>query len=201
MELQHHYICCLALCRAVCLYITRSSKVNSRIREIVLWNSALTVNLGLWSLGTATDMNEVCRVFNLDKETVERYIQFGGVFNLLHAAASYLRIHQKGFGAVGVSGKYGRRSKQRYPIFWSLPKIGSLPNPDPADTTQVDAPRKGKKAVEIDSTMEANRGMLRCRAQEWAGLTADPNVSLPLALLQHCFLCHSPAYLRESSSS
>jgi alpha-1,3-glucan synthase len=124
-------------------------------------------------------MDEVCRVFNLDKEIVERYIQFGGVFNLLHAAASYLRIHQKGFGAVGVSGKYGKRSKQRYPIFWSLPKIGSLPNPDPADTADMDSPKQGKQAAVIDSAMEASRRDIRCRAQEWAGLTVDPEVSCP----------------------
>jgi alpha-1,3-glucan synthase len=131
-------------------------------------------------------MDEVCRVFNLDKDIVEKYIQFGGVFNLLHAAASYLRIHQKGFGAVGVSGKYGKRSKQRYPIFWSLPKIGSLPNPDPADTAERDTPKKQKKEeVAIDSAMEANRGILRCRAQEWAGLNADPEVSFSLVFVQH----------------
>jgi alpha-1,3-glucan synthase len=124
-------------------------------------------------------MDEVCRVFNLDKEIVERYIQFGGVFNLLHAAASYLRIHQKGFGAVGVSGKYGKRSKQRYPIFWSLPKIGSLPNPDPADTAEKDSPKQRKQVAVIDSAMEASRREIRTRAQEWAGLTVDPEVSCP----------------------
>lgn len=53
------------------------------------------------------------------------------VFNLLHAGASYLRIHQEGFGAVGVSRKYGDRSFARYPIFWGLKKVGQLPNPDP----------------------------------------------------------------------
>jgi alpha-1,3-glucan synthase len=133
-------------------------------------------------------MNEVCRVFNLDKDIVEKYVQFGGVFNLLHAGASYLRIHQKGFGAVGVSGKYGKRSKQRYPIFWGLPKIGSLPNPDPADTAQLDGPKKKREDAAIDNAMEASRGNLRCRAQEWAGLTVDPEVSSILSLL--CFVNH-----------
>lgn len=42
-------------------------------------------------------------VFNLDKSIIRRYVQWGDNFNLLHAGASYLRIHQKGFGAVGVS--------------------------------------------------------------------------------------------------
>ena len=139
--------------------------------------------LGLWSLGTPTDMDEVCRVFNLEKNIVEKYVQFGGVFNLLHAGASYLRIHQRGFGAVGVSGKYGKRSKQRYPIFWGLPKIGSLPNPDPADTAERDTPGKCKEGAVVDSAMEANRGVLRCRAQEWAGLDVDPDVSLSCILV------------------
>ena len=136
-------------------------------------------------------MDEVCRVFNLDKDVVERYIQFGGVFNLLHAAASYLRIHQRGFGAVGVSSKYGRRSKLRYPIFWNLPKIGSLPNPDPADTAEIDTPKQISEGAVIDSVMEANRRELRCRAQEWAGLTVDPEVSVSLSLIQPLYLLYA----------
>jgi alpha-1,3-glucan synthase len=55
-----------------------------------------------------------------------KYVQFGEVFNLLHAGASYLRVHQKGFGAVGVSNKYGARSYARYPIFWGLKEIGKV---------------------------------------------------------------------------
>lgn len=132
----------------------------------------------MWSVGTRGDLKEVCRVFNLEKEIVEKYIQFGGVFNLLHAGASFLRIHQKGFGAVGVSEKYSRRSKQRYPIFWALPKVGSLPNPDPADLAEVDKVNRSKQEIAIDRAMEAERGILRCRTQEWAGLTVDPEVSL-----------------------
>ena len=65
---------------------------------------------GLWSLKSAQDKNEICSVYNLPVPVVEKYVQFGEVFNLLHAGASYLRIHQKGFGAVGVSAKYGKRS-------------------------------------------------------------------------------------------
>lgn len=63
------------------------------------------------------------------------------VFNLLHAGASYLRIHQQGFGAVGVSKKYGDRSFARYPIFWGLKKVGQLPNPDP--TVSANPPLHG----------------------------------------------------------
>jgi alpha-1,3-glucan synthase len=68
---------------------------------------------------TPKERDEVCRVFNLDLAIVQSYVQFGEVFNLLHAAASYLRVHQRGFGAVGVSNKYGDRSYARYPIFVS----------------------------------------------------------------------------------
>ena len=63
---------------------------------------------------TDQESDEVSRVYNLDKETIEKYVQFGEVFNLLHAGVSYLRVHQKGFGAVGVSNKYGARSFARY---------------------------------------------------------------------------------------
>ena len=156
--------------------------------------------VGLWSVGTSADMDEVCRVFNLDKEIVERYIQFGGVFNLLHAAASYLRIHQRGFGAVGVSGKYGRRSKQRYPIFWGLPKIGSLPNPDPADIAEMDKTKRTETGPVVDDAMEANRGELRRRAQQWAGLTVDEKVSLDLDFVAITLLLPCPEFPRSGPS-
>ncbi|KAF4979067.1 hypothetical protein F66182_17308, partial [Fusarium sp. NRRL 66182] len=85
---------------------------------------------GLWPMRTQNERDEVCSVFNLDVNIATRYVQFGEVFNLLHAGASYLRVHQQGFGAVGVSKKYGKRSYARYPIFWGLKKVGNLPNPD-----------------------------------------------------------------------
>jgi alpha-1,3-glucan synthase len=85
---------------------------------------------GLWPMRTPQERKEVCDVFNLDEKVVQKYVQFGCVFNLLHAGASYLRVHQKGVGAVGVSKKYGKRSWARYPVFWSLAKIGKLPNPE-----------------------------------------------------------------------
>ena len=42
---------------------------------------------GLWPMRTPKEQEEVCKVFNLDKSIVERYVQFGEVFNLLHAGA------------------------------------------------------------------------------------------------------------------
>ena len=52
------------------------------------------------------EKQEVCAVSSLDEHTAQRHVQFRVVFNLLHAGARYLPVHQQGFGAVGVS-KYG----------------------------------------------------------------------------------------------
>lgn len=132
---------------------------------------------GLWPLRTKTEREEVCRIYNLDPEIVEKYVQFGEVFNLLHAAASYLREHQKGFGAVGVSKKYGKRSYARYPIFWGLKEIQALPNPDPSDTAEWTRGEKQAEAV-VDPVFEAGRAPLKRQAQEWAGLTQNPQAEL-----------------------
>ena len=132
---------------------------------------------GLWSVSTPDRLSEICRAFNLDKKVVKNYVQFGEVFNLLHSGASILRKHQNGFGAVGVSKKYGKRSFARYPIFWGLNKIGALPNPDPDDTAEYD--KKPPTAnVPIDVEAEAQRGALRRQAQEWAGLKVDETAEL-----------------------
>ncbi|TAQ86379.1 hypothetical protein B7494_g5306 [Chlorociboria aeruginascens] len=135
---------------------------------------------GLWPLRNDNEMNEICRVFNLSEEIVKKYVQFGEVFNLLHAAASYLRIHQKGFGAVGVSKKYGKRSFARYPIFWGLNSVGALPNPDPSDTGEWNKEIAAIEArdIAVNEAHEAKRGDLRRQAQEWAGLKVDPTAEL-----------------------
>ncbi|KUI52906.1 Cell wall alpha-1,3-glucan synthase mok13 [Cytospora mali] len=137
---------------------------------------------GLWPMRSPEEAKEVCDVFGLSMEIVKKYVQYGTVFNLLHAGASYLRYHQRGFGAVGVSKKYGDRSLARYPIFWSLKTIGQLPNPDPSDTAawepEKDAVSSSKEGVEIDQEFENARGGLRVKAQEWAGLEIDPTAEL-----------------------
>lgn len=133
---------------------------------------------GLWPMHNPKGSEEVCKVFNLEPAIVEKYVQFGEVFNLLHAAASYLRVHQKGFGAVGVSNKYGERSYARYPIFWGLKKIGRLPNPDPSDTEPWNEEEEAKQVITVNPGFEASRGTLRQQAQEWAGLKVDPNAEL-----------------------
>lgn len=82
---------------------------------------------GLWGMKNEEEAKEVCEVYNIPTEVAQKYVQFGDVFNLLHAGASYLRIHQKGFGAVGVSKKYGKRSWARYPVS-PLPRQTSQPH-------------------------------------------------------------------------
>ena len=132
---------------------------------------------GLWPLRTQQEKEEVSSVFNISEAKCARYVQFGNVFNLLHSGVSYLRIHQKGFGAVGVSDKYGKRSWARYPIFWGLREIGQLANPDPSDTAAFDAGTKVDIAV-VDPEFEEKRADLKRQAQEWAGLHADPGADL-----------------------
>ncbi|KAL1837991.1 hypothetical protein VTJ49DRAFT_3159 [Mycothermus thermophilus] len=136
---------------------------------------------GLWPMRTPEEQKEVCDIFNLPLDVVKEYVQYGSVFNLLHAGASYLRLHQRGFGAVGVSRKYGDRSLARYPIFWSLKNIGQLPNPDPSDTAEWNPDKdvsKQAKGIEVDQSFEEKRADLRRQAQEWAGLEVDPTAEL-----------------------
>ncbi|KAJ4049008.1 hypothetical protein NW756_006221 [Fusarium oxysporum] len=134
---------------------------------------------GLWPMRTAEGFKEVCEVFDLDPKIVKEYVQFGSVFNLLHAGASYLRVHQKGFGAVGVSKKYGDRSYARYPIFWGLSKVGQLPNPDPSDMAEWTRDEEAQeKDADVNMETESKRGDLRKQAQEWAGLEINPNAEL-----------------------
>ena len=133
---------------------------------------------GLWPMRTQAETDEVCSVFNLPKSIVLKYGHFREVFNLLHAGASYLRVHQQGFGAVGVSKKYGKRSYARYPIFWGLHEIGQLPNPDPSDTEAWNGKLVSDPNVKVDPEFEAGRVDLKRQAQEWAGLNQDPKAEL-----------------------
>lgn len=117
---------------------------------------------------TKQDQEEICKVFNLSQKVVEKHNQLGCVFNLLHAGASYLRVHHGGFGAVGVSNKYGSRPYARYHIFWALKEIGKLPNPDPSDTELWDEEAEAKQFITVDPAFKAARGGLRKQAQGWA---------------------------------
>ncbi|KAJ5999260.1 hypothetical protein N7451_007070 [Penicillium sp. IBT 35674x] len=133
---------------------------------------------GLWPLRDQKEVDEISEVFNLKVQVIRKYVQFGEVFNLLHAGASYLRVHQRGFGAVGVSNKYGDRSYARYPIFWGLKEIGKLPNPDPSDTEPWDPEAEARQVIKVDPEYENSRGNDRCQAQKWAGLNIDPEAEL-----------------------
>ncbi len=133
---------------------------------------------GLWPMRNKQEREEVCAVFNLSPSVVSQYVQFGEVFNLLHAGASILRVHQQGFGAVGVSKKYGKRSYARYPIFWGLKKVQALPNPDPSDTGEWDKQLPKESDIVVDPNFEKTRLDQRIEAQKWAGLEENPNAEL-----------------------
>ncbi|KAL6721871.1 Cell wall alpha-1,3-glucan synthase ags1 [Lecanora helva] len=133
---------------------------------------------GLWPMRTDTESQEVCEIYNIDPAVVHKYVRFGEVFNLLHAGASYLRLHQKGFGAVGVSTKYGKRAFARYPIFWGMKDVGGLPNPDPTDTADWSGEHVKPEEIAVDEELEASKPKLKRQAQNWAGLKQDPDAEL-----------------------
>ncbi|KAG8934063.1 Cell wall alpha-1,3-glucan synthase ags1 [Tulasnella sp. 418] len=133
---------------------------------------------GLWPLRTKEEMKEVCSAFNLSKEVCTKYVQFGNTFNLLHAAASFISVHQKSIGVAGVSDKYGKRSWARYPALWTLKHVDSLPNPDPSDIAALDENPLKATDVQIDQAAEAQRPEHKRQAQEWAGIKQDPNADL-----------------------
>ena len=126
----------------------------------------------------ALETQEVCEVYNLDPEVVQKYVQFGEVFNLLHAAASYLRVHQKGFVAVGVSATYGKRSFARYPILWGMREVGTLPNPDPTDTAPWNKEQIKTEDIVVDQELEDAKPNLKRQAQDWANLKQDLKAEL-----------------------
>ncbi|KAG8940827.1 Cell wall alpha-1,3-glucan synthase ags1 [Tulasnella sp. 424] len=133
---------------------------------------------GLWPLRTKEEMKEVCSAFNLSKEVCTKYVQFGNTFNLLHAAASFISVHQKSIGVAGVSDKYGKRSWARYPALWTLKHVDSLPNPDPSDIAALDEQKIDVKDIQVDAAAEAQRPEHKRQAQEWAGIAQDPNADL-----------------------
>ncbi|KAG8699976.1 Cell wall alpha-1,3-glucan synthase ags1, partial [Ceratobasidium sp. 394] len=133
---------------------------------------------GLWPLRTKEEMKEVCSAFNISKEVCTKYVQFGNTFNLLHAAASYISVHQKSTGVAGVSDKYGKRSWARYPALWTLKHVDSLPNPDPSDIAALDEQPVDLAHIKIDKEAEAQRPELKRQAQEWAKIKQDPKADL-----------------------
>ncbi|KAI0006163.1 glycoside hydrolase family 13/glycosyltransferase family 5 protein [Russula compacta] len=133
---------------------------------------------GLWPLRTKEEMKEVCSAFNISKEHCTKYVQFGNTFNLLHAGASFISVHQKSVGVAGVSDKYGKRSWARYPALWTLKHVDSLPNPDPSDIDALDENAIKVADIKIDQKAEAERPEHKRQAQEWAGIKQDPHADL-----------------------
>ncbi|KAG1797120.1 uncharacterized protein HD556DRAFT_1535307 [Suillus plorans] len=129
---------------------------------------------GLWPLRTKEEMKEVCSAFNISKEHCMKYVQFGNMFNLLHAAASFISVHQKSMGVAGVLDKYGKRSWVWYPALWTLEYVDSLPNPDPADIAALDENLVAICEVQIDQVVKAQRPEMKRQAQEWANIKQDP---------------------------
>ncbi|KAE9411209.1 modular protein with glycoside hydrolase family 13 and glycosyltransferase family 5 domains [Gymnopus androsaceus JB14] len=133
---------------------------------------------GLWPLRTKEEVNEVCSAFNITKKNCVKYVQFGNTFNLLHAAAAFVSLHQKSVGVAGVSDKYGKRSWARYPALWTLKHVDSLPNPDPTDIAALDENPVKPRGIKADPKAEAARPELKRQAQEWAGIKQDPNSNM-----------------------
>ncbi|PVF98937.1 putative cell wall alpha-1,3-glucan synthase [Serendipita vermifera] len=133
---------------------------------------------GLWPLRNKEEMQEVCSAFNISKEHCTKYVQFGNTFNLLHAAASFISLHQRSVGVAGVSDKYGKRSWARYPALWTLKHVDSLPNPDPSDIAALEEKPVSLSEIQVDEEAEAERPEHKRKAQEWAKLEQDPNADL-----------------------
>lgn len=133
---------------------------------------------GLWPLRTIAEGNEVSKAFNLPRPICTKYVQFGNIFNLLHAGARFISHHQNSTGVAGVSDKYGKRSWARYPALWTLKTIDSLPNPDPSDIAELDTKPTDMKEVIVNRDAEEKRPEDKRKTQEWAGLHEDPNAQL-----------------------
>jgi alpha-1,3-glucan synthase len=124
---------------------------------------------GLWPLRNASEKQLFASIFHLPLEIVDSYICFGHTFNMLHAAATYIALHQDGMGAGGVSAKYGQRCKKRYSILWGLNKMERFQNPNPSDSIHTESPA----LPEGEDKEEAIR-----LAQEWAGLEMMPDATI-----------------------
>ncbi|KAA1077051.1 Cell wall alpha-1,3-glucan synthase ags1 [Puccinia graminis f. sp. tritici] len=133
---------------------------------------------GQWPLGTPEEEEEVCRSFNLSSKVCSSYARYGSVFNLLHAAASYISQHQNSIGVAGVSEKYGKRSWARYPVLWTLKSIEPLPNPDPSDVESLDVTPLDMRTIQIDQEAESKRPGDKLKLQDWAGLHQDPEAQV-----------------------
>ncbi|EKG13472.1 Glycosyl transferase family 1 [Macrophomina phaseolina MS6] len=145
---------------------------------------------GSWPLKTPEECNELAALFDISPRTMREYVRFGDIFNPLHAAVRYVQRHQRGFGVVAVSAKYAWRAHARYPVFWSLPSVGSLSNPDPSDlrglpqddpccsssTTSADNESQGAQTGQL--YQRGDRASMLAQTQQWAGLETNCTADL-----------------------
>ncbi|KAJ1559098.1 Cell wall alpha-1,3-glucan synthase ags1, partial [Cladochytrium tenue] len=95
----------------------------------------------------------------------------GTTVNFVHAGAVYISRHQRSYGVIGVSDVYAGRAYKRYAALWTLWNgVQGLNNPNPGDV--------GAAPVEIEKVDEVKRAEDKKFAQEWAGLTVDPDADL-----------------------
>ncbi|KAJ3124816.1 Cell wall alpha-1,3-glucan synthase ags1 [Nowakowskiella sp. JEL0407] len=138
---------------------------------------------GLWSVDEKAERDQICKMFNVPKSVLKKYVQYGGVFNLLHAGVSYIRIHQHGEGVAGVSSRYGIRSYARYPILWGLRHVAALPNPNPLDFGES-ATSRASTTDDADARMVTREAIVSEQAksklelQKWTGLPESPDATI-----------------------
>ena len=97
-------------------------------------------------------------------ENCTKYVQFGNTFNLFHAAASFVLVHQN----HRCRQRPDKRSWAQYPAFWTLKHVDSLPTPDPSNIEAFDAkpvPTKGIMIDQATGTQETGSGMGEHRSE------------------------------------
>ncbi|KAJ1560988.1 Cell wall alpha-1,3-glucan synthase ags1, partial [Cladochytrium tenue] len=126
---------------------------------------------GQWPCRDAKERETLAAALNLPVEVLKAYLIMGSTVNFVHAGAVYISRHQRSYGVIGVSDVYAGRAYKRYAALWTLWKgVQGLNNPNPGDV--------GAAPVEIERVDEAKRAKDKKFAQEWAGLTVDPEADL-----------------------
>jgi len=132
----------------------------------------------LWSLRTKEDMKNVCSAFNISEEHCKKYVQFGNTFNLIHAAASFISVHQNSVGVACFSRGYGERFLTRHPALRTLEHVEPLPIPMPSNIRALVARPALTENPTVDQETVMIRLGLKRHAQVWAGIAQDPKSEL-----------------------
>ncbi|KAJ3350440.1 Cell wall alpha-1,3-glucan synthase ags1 [Entophlyctis luteolus] len=126
---------------------------------------------GMWPCRNAEERESLASALNLSLEVLNKYLIMGTTANFVHAAAMYMKRHQKGYGVIGVSDSYASRVYKRYPALWVLQKgVGGINNPNPLDVGEFETNYSG-----LDPAVRAENKRL---TQVWAGLDVDPNAQI-----------------------